>query len=257
MAESKLISKAVGQDLKRAQVVASAAKHYSGMQAQWAGLLGVKGAAALATLLKELAPRIEEAGAALERDEQALGEERQDDEAPRTARDEASEALNQTLIKAKGLVSGTFGEQALITYGLSGTIPNVPDIRRSYARNAANLLRKNPSTTHDLLGRATSTEDIALLIEQSAAPLDVAVAADTREALELNDALIKRDAARDAVTDLSVFGKLMLDASLRLAGQDKVADKLAARLRARQSADEEVAADEPLPELELEPIAQG
>jgi hypothetical protein len=257
MAESKLISKVVGQELKRGQVVASATRHYSGMQAQWAALLGVKGAAALATLLKELAPRIEEAGAALEHDEQALGEERQDDEAPRTARDEASEALNQTLIKAKGLVSSTFGEQALITYGLSGTVPSGADTRRSYARNAANLLRKNPDTTHDLLGRPTSTEDIALLIEQSAAPLDVAVAADTREALELNDALIKRDAARGTLRELTEFSGQLLDGSLRLIAQDSAADKLTTRLRARRRADGEEGdpTDEPMPELE--PIAQG
>lgn len=251
MAEKKVVSKLVEQEIKGAQVVASATAHYGGAEPLWAQLIGVKGAAALATLLQELGPRVIAAGEALETREQKLNEERQDDEPVRDARDAASAALNSAIVSVKGLVIGVFGEAALVTYGLSGDTPSTPDGRRTYARNAANLLRSDLREGADPLGRKTSTADIAFLLEQSAAPLDAARSAEAREALELTDALTARDAASAQLGLLTSFSKTLLDASLRLAGQPATADRLSARLRARAAN----TPDEPLPIIE--PIAEG
>ena len=251
MTESKLISKHVSQQLKQAKTLASAHDHYRDSVAPaWTKLLGVTGAAALATLLQELAARTADGGDALERAEQTLNLERQDDEPMREARDDASAALNKTLISVKGIVTSSFGEGALVTYGLSGSIPDTPDARRTYARNASALLRKHPAIAHDALGRETRSQDIALLLDQAAQPLDAHRADETREALELTAAISQRDAAAADLAALSSFGRSLLDGSLRLAGQHQTADKLANRLNPRTpgGADEDLPTLEPIPQ---------
>jgi hypothetical protein len=233
MTEKKLISKQVARELKAAQALSSALTHYQSASPDLQAALGVDAADALAALLLALAPRVGDAGDALETREQALNEERQDDEPVRDARDEASAQLNKHLISIKSLVSSTFSEEALATYGLSGPIPATSDARRTYARNAAKLLRSGDVIATDPLGRETRASDIAALLEQAAAPLDTAHSDETREALELQDALIARDAASAHLAALSTFSATVLDASLRLVGHGDAADKLAARLRTR------------------------
>jgi hypothetical protein len=251
MTEEKLVAAQVTREVKIAKICASALLHYRGARNAWSKKIGPKAADALDLLCKELAPRVEEAGLTLEAREQALNQERQDDEPMRAARDARSAVLNQTILRVKGLVSATFGDEALVTYGLSSAVPATPDGRHAYARNAAGLLRKDARVTQDALGRDTSTVDLAGLLEQAAGPLDDARADETREALELTAALSKRDEAAQTLRDLTTFARGLLDLSLRLADQDRAADKLTTLLRPRTRGEKD--ADAPLPALE--PIA--
>ncbi len=98
----------------------------------------------VAMVIEALGKVLERAGDGLATADLAHAAELADDEAPRTARDQAIAAVRARLISIRGTLSSVFGASLLSTYGLAGETPEDPELLAHRAANVAKLLADRP-----------------------------------------------------------------------------------------------------------------
>ena len=98
----------------------------------------------VAMVVEALGRVLEHASRDLASADLAHAAELSDDEAPRTARDQAIAGVRARLISIRGTLSSVFGAGLLSTYGLAGETPEDPELLAHRAANVAKLLAERP-----------------------------------------------------------------------------------------------------------------
>ncbi len=120
-----------------------------------------------------------------------------DDEAPRTARDQAIVDVRAGLIGIRGTLSSVFGASLLSTYGLSGETPEDPELLAHRASNVAKLLAERPIVEKPK--QAGVTVDAAALAQSLHAPIASLTAALADVGREVREAQLTLKARNEAV----------------------------------------------------------
>jgi hypothetical protein len=213
--------------------------------------LGTKGAKApdVGPLLAALASLVTVRSDALAAADQAHELEMADDQAPREARDAATEKGRETLVDLRAALAGAYGNASLPKVGLTGPAPQDPQALLAYGRKVNESLaqvklgapkRKGVQVDLKVFGKELDTQLAAL---ESALK---AVARETREGQATQAAKAK---ALDENDKAFLRAGTVVEALARLAGLDEVADR--ARPSARSPGLREN--DEPEPEPAPEP----
>jgi hypothetical protein len=174
-----------------------------------------------------------------------------DDDGLRDARDRATDATYEGVLKLRKTVDALFGAATLTALGLSGTTPRDPALLVTFTRQAAGQLRLVTVPAPQIEGAVFDTAAQADKLESLAALLDGAWQAVAREVREGEATQVHKDQAmarHDAVFTRTAG---LVEAVFRLAGQDSLADKVrpSRRQPGRTAAlvDPAVTEPEPLP----------
>ena len=156
----------------------------------------------------------------------AYGEELADDDAARSARDEATAALRGILLSARSAVGATYGEAFASNVGLDASVVVRADQLANHGAHVARLLRKHPAPAPNTPGIRVDLRELADGIDARATALQSALGSVRREDREAQATLSARDAALERYArTYSGVGEIFAGLCT-LAGLDDLAAKL-------------------------------
>jgi hypothetical protein len=175
----------------------------------------------------------------------ALDRDLAEDILSREDRDARAQHVTDVLVAVRGEAREYFGQDVLRIYRLDERLPTSLEGLASYAGDVQGLLESQPRAVINVLGKAVTTTEQAVVLGQALGTFRTALQNVAREARETELARVRRDEAearfRRALT--SVAGLMV--GYLRLAGLDALAERIRPT-RARTSG----AVDPDLPDTE-------
>jgi hypothetical protein len=178
----------------------------------------------------------------------ALAAEVADDTAYRDQRDEATELIREDLIDTADLISSSYGDEHLSTFGLKGETPRSSDLLVNNGSNVEELLRSRPLPAEPKRGRPpVEAAALAAVIREHVDQLRGALESVKNEEREYERALVARDASLDEWQRVyqSVAGAL--SALYLLAGQSELASRVRPPERRRSGSTTTPTTPEPNP----------
>jgi len=205
---------------------------------------------ALTPVWDALLARLDTTARDLEAAEVAYVAEQADDDAPRTHRDLARDALAHHLRQVRSALATAFGPTTPAAYALDGAMPESADAVLRRARASQHLLRTQPrSEPHALFGHVVSTDTLAHTLDAPIAQLSAALESVKQEESELKGALADRDAAMTAARRTYRVAASLLESFFRAAHEDALADTVRPTVRRSQGRS--------APEVEESPTPAG
>jgi hypothetical protein len=151
----------------------------------------------VAMVLTALGQALDQARTNLTTADLAHAAELADDEAPRTARDQAIVDVRSRLISIRGTLSSVFGAGILTTYGLGGETPDDAELLVHRAANVSKLLSERPILEKPK--QAGVTVDAAALAHSLQKPIADLTAALADVGREVREAQLTLKARNDAL----------------------------------------------------------
>jgi hypothetical protein len=165
----------------------------------------------------------------------ALAQEVADDPKCRENRDNGSSQLNKTIGRIKSILP----EETLVSLGLGGTIPTVPDALINYGRKIAGLISENPGVfeTPETNGIVVKIDATSTLDNLNKGINNLVTALDDvkREEREYQAALEHRDAKLQDWRNAYVATASVLAGFYQLAGRTDLADRIRPTIRKASS----------------------
>jgi hypothetical protein len=175
----------------------------------------------------------------------ALDRDLAEDILSREDRDAKAQHVNDVLVAVRGEAREYFGADVLRIYRLDERIPTSLEGLASYAGDVHGLLESNPRAVVNVLGKAVTTGEQALVLDQALSAYRTALQNVAREARETELARVRRDEAEARFQRVLASIAGIVVGYLRLAGLDALAERLRPT-RARTSG----AVDPDLPDTE-------
>lgn len=173
-----------------------------------------------------LADSLEASAGAVRSTALAYTAEMADDTAPRTARDNANEALLTFVVKLRSTVEDIFGSDGLATYALENESPRTPVPLSNHVESVLTQLAEHPAEITTELGTTFSTKACASALKKKKAALDAALKTVDREERELEGALGKRNAAIEEWVEVYQGVANTLTGLFRLGGRWDLAERV-------------------------------
>ena len=197
------------------------------------GLAAIPRELSFAALLAWLLAVLGTASEALRARDRALAAEAADDAAPRAARDAATLALRERMLRTTGIVSGVFGVPFSAGLGLERALAPRPDQLALQAADVSSRLRAARAPEPDGEGVRVDLAVLADRLDAARAPLDEALAAVKREEREYQTALVERDRADEAWGRTYIGVAEIFTGLCVLAGEQELADRVRPTARKR------------------------
>ncbi len=156
-----------------------------------------------------------------------VGEEIADDPQYRENRDSQQSSLRTEYISIKDLLFSIFGDSMLSKYGLSGETPTNPELLLTAAKNAANLLKKNPLPVPSRKGiPQIDGTALAMNLEENIEALETALRNVKKEEKELELAVRDRDISIAEWQKIYSSSAIIFAEVLKLGGRSDLAERV-------------------------------
>lgn len=181
-----------------------------------------------------------------------LAQESTEDILAREGRDSAHLALARLLGSTRTRMRDSFSETEMRVYRLRGRNPTSYEGMLRYASDVVALMEQNPRSATDAFGATFDTQVMAAALRPAVATYRQSLDDVTREQRETQQARAARTLSEELFRDALVNIAAMIEAYLRMAGMDELADRVRPTL-ARTSGEAEsdlpvTPAPEPAPE---------
>lgn len=162
-----------------------------------------------------------------------------DDEAPRLARDEGTDALYSHVVDVGDIVIGLYGRGQLKALGLDGTTPREPNQLLQYSKTIANNLLTVALPKPRVKGSGINAKETAKEMEGLREGLAASLKDVAREERELEQTQVKKHAAIGEYDEAFSSVASMLTTFLEVAGEQKLASRVRpSKRRPGQTAEE-------------------
>lgn len=183
--------------------------------------------------------------AAFEASSTALAQDLTDDILAREQRDIGFQAVSRILVSTRGRVRENLGETEMRAYRLHERSPGSHESMVRYASEVLVLMDGNPRTAVDAFGNELDTGALVAALRPALEDYRGKLATVVREQRETQQARAARDVAEQRFRRVLVNVASIVEAYLRLAGDDALADRVRPT-RARAAGEVEI--DLPVPE---------
>lgn len=156
----------------------------------------------------------------------ALAKESTEDILSREERDTAREALSRLLGGTRTRMRDSFGETEMRAFRLRARNPASHEGMLRYASDVVALMEQNPRTATDAFGATFDTQVMAAALRPAVETYRGAIAAVSREQRETQQARAARTQAEERFRDGLVNIAAIIEAYLRMAGMDELADRV-------------------------------
>lgn len=193
----------------------------------------------------------------LERSNTALAQDLTDGILARAQRDGGHESVSRILVGMRARVRENLGETAMRAYRLHERSPGSHEPMARYASEVLALMEQNPRATVDAFGNPFDTGALVAALRPALEDYRDKLATVVREQRQTQQARAARDAAEQRFRRVLVNVAAIVEAYLRLAGDDDLADRVRpTRARASGEVESDLPAPEQPPESSGQPAEQ-
>jgi hypothetical protein len=171
-----------------------------------------------------------------------------DDDAPRAARDDASDELRQECIDLREILTGMYGN-TIATQILPGPVPRDPVVVARYAQSVHDNLAKATFPAPRIPGASIDMTALLSRLAASRQKLEDSITAVAREMREAQTTQTAKDHAMDSFDDSFSTGAEVVSSLLRLGGMPEHAARVRPSTRSpgRTAAEDDSPAEPPAP----------
>ncbi len=171
-----------------------------------------------------------------------------DDDAPRGARDDASDKLRQECIDLREILTGMYGN-AIANQILPGSVPRDPVVVARYAQTVHDNLAKTTFPAPRITGASLDMTALLVRLTTSHQNLDDSITAVAREMREAQATQTAKQHAMDSFDDTFSTGAEVVSSLLRLGGMPEQAARVRPSTRSpgRTAAEDDSAAEPSAP----------